>query len=33
VADSHKRAYKNEEFKFRKRFMVFKTVNRFPKIK
>jgi hypothetical protein len=31
--DSHKHACKNEEFKSRKRFTVFKTVNRFPKIK
>jgi hypothetical protein len=28
-----KRACKNEEFNFEKRFIVFKTVNRFPKIK
>jgi hypothetical protein len=33
VADSYKRACKNEEFKSRKRFMVFKTVNYFSKIK
>jgi hypothetical protein len=32
VADSHKRGYKNEKFKSRKRFTVFKTLNRFSKI-
>jgi hypothetical protein len=29
----NKRACKDEEFNFEKRFTVFKTVNRFPKIK
>jgi hypothetical protein len=33
VVDSHKRACKNEEFKFIKRFTVLKTVNCFSKIK
>jgi hypothetical protein len=33
VTDSHKRACKNEEFKFRKQFTVLKTINCFPKIK
>jgi hypothetical protein len=33
VVDFHKRAYKNEDFKFRKRFTVFKTVNCFQKLK
>jgi hypothetical protein len=33
VADSHKRGCKNEEFKFRKLFTVFKIVNLFLNIK
>jgi hypothetical protein len=33
VTDTHKCISKNENFKFRKRFMVFKTVNHFLKIK
>jgi hypothetical protein len=33
VVDSHKCAWKNEEFKFRKRFTVFRIVNRFLKKK
>jgi hypothetical protein len=33
VANSQKRVCKNKEFKSRKIFTVFKTVNRFPKIK
>jgi hypothetical protein len=33
VADSHKCPCKKEEFKFIKRFTIFKTVNRFSKIK
>jgi hypothetical protein len=32
-SDSYKCVCKNEKFNSRKRFMVFKTVNRFPKIK
>jgi hypothetical protein len=33
MTNSHKHAYKSEEFKFIKRFTVFKTVNYFSKIK